>query len=232
LAVVARLPSRGVKIRRVGAVVTPQLRDEAAACIASGGTLIFPTDTVYGIGCDPDSETAIAAIFTAKHRPADKPLAIHLASHGDAEYFAQALSRAARRIIETMWPGPIAIVVARRTGRCGAAARGGPTISLRCPDDAVCRELLRATGPLAATSANVSDAPPYLGDESGIASLPDATLAIIAGPTKVRRESTVLDCSSDRVRILRAGAVPTDEIERSLRGVATLEAEPPRRAGR
>jgi L-threonylcarbamoyladenylate synthase len=190
------------------------LRD-AAACIAAGGTLIFPTETVYGVGCDPDNAQAIAEIFRMKGRPADKPLAIHIAWPEQASRFARVLTRSARRIIERLWPGPVAIVIERAPDQATAAALGGATISLRCPDDVACAAILRATGPLAATSANISGTAPFDGEEASIASLPDATLAIITGPTRLRQESTVVDCTADTPRILRLGAIDADTIQRA-----------------
>jgi L-threonylcarbamoyladenylate synthase len=189
------------------------LRD-AAACIASGGTLIFPTETVYGVGCDPNNAAAVAEIFRIKGRPADKPLAIHIAWPEQAPQFASTLTRSARRIMELLWPGPIAIVVERAPDQATPAALGGATISLRCPDDATCAAILRATGPLAATSANISGEPAFDGEEASVASLPDATMAIITGPTRLRQESSVVDCTTDTPRILRIGAVDADTIER------------------
>lgn len=189
------------------------LRD-ASACVAAGGTLIFPTETVYGVGCDPENAQAVAEIFRIKRRPADKPLAIHIAWPEQAPRFARTLTRSARSIIEKLWPGPVAIVIERAPDRATAAALGGPTISLRCPDDVSCAAILRATGPLAATSANISGTTPFDGEEASVASLPDATLAIITGPTRLRQESTVVDCTADIPRILRLGAVDADTIQR------------------
>jgi L-threonylcarbamoyladenylate synthase len=190
------------------------LRD-AAACIAAGGTLIFPTETVYGIGCDPNNASAVADIFRIKCRPADKPLAIHLARPEQAPRFARVLTRSAQKIIEKLWPGPVAIVVARAPDQATAAALGGATISLRCPDDISCAAILRATGPLAATSANISGTTPFDGEEASVAALPAATLAIITGPTRLRQESTVVDCTADSPRILRLGAIDADTIQRA-----------------
>jgi L-threonylcarbamoyladenylate synthase len=192
------------------------LRD-ATACIAAGGTLIFPTDTVYGIGCDPENSGAVAEIFRLKRRPADKPLAVHIASPEVASRFARTLTRCARRIIDSFWPGPIAIVVERAARIAEPAALHGATISLRCPDDAACAAILRACGPIAATSANLSGTPAFDGDIADLATLPDATLAIITGPTRLRQESTVVDCTTDVPRILREGAVDAASIERAAR---------------
>ena len=199
-------------VRRSGIPDSATLRD-AADCIASGGTLIFPTETVYGIGCDPDNARAVDAVFLAKRRPVDKPLAIHVASSADAERFASSLTGAARRIMRSLWPGPVAIIVKRSPLRAAPAALGGDTISLRCPSDPSCNAILRATGPIAATSANISGNPPFTGDEASIASLPHASMAIITGPTELRQESTVVDCTTEAPRIVRSGAVDRAAIE-------------------
>jgi L-threonylcarbamoyladenylate synthase len=190
----------------------------AAACIAGGGTLIFPTDTVYGIGCDPEDEKAVRAVYDAKRRPSDKPLAVHMARPDEARIYAASWNNAAERLIERFWPGPLAIVVERAPARAAAAARGGATISLRCPNDAACASILRATGPLAATSANISGQPSFTGENENITMLPEADLAIITGPTSSRRESTVLDCTTNAVRVLRSGAIDDAAIERALAG--------------
>jgi len=189
----------------------------ARTCVESGGTLVFPTDTVYGIGCDPENGAAVDAVYAAKKRPAEKPLAIHLAQPADARRYAM-LSPAARAVIERLWPGPVAIVALREPGVCDAAARWGATISLRCPASDACAAILRATGALAATSANVSGRPAFTGAPDEFDRLPDATLAVITGPTFAGRESTVVDCTEDPIRILREGALSRQAIEAALRG--------------
>ena len=208
-----------MRILRVTGTPDTFLLNETARCIADGGTIIFPTDTVYGIGCAAENDGAVESIFAAKQRPADKPLAVHLASPERAVRYARRISRAARALVENFWPGPLTIIVERADGVCQAAARGGPTIALRCPDDDACRAILSATGPLAATSANISGAPAYDGGDD-LSTLPQATLAVIAGRTKQRRESTVLDCSTDTVRLVRQGALEAAEVAKAIAGIA------------
>jgi len=191
--------------------------DAAARAVNEGGTLIFPTDTVYGIGCDPEDTTAIERIFEAKGREPDKPLAIHLAAAADAERFGD-LTASAVAVIERLWPGAVAIVVPRKPGACDAAARGGPTVSMRCPDSPECAAILRAAGPLAATSANRSGMPAFTGRRDELDRLVVASLAIITGPTSRGRESTVVDCTAHPIRILREGALDRQAIERALVG--------------
>ena len=212
-----------VKVLRIEGIPGAAALEAAAAAVKAGGTLIFPTDTVYGIGCAPDNAVAIEAIFAAKRRPADKPLAIHVGAPADAREFAAFLTRGALAIMDRLWPGPISIIVARNPLRGATAARGGTTIALRCPNDAACSAILRATGPVAATSANVSGAPAYAGENDDLSALPNADVAIIAGPTKQRRESTVLDCTTDVVRIARIGALSPGIVAKALAGIAQLE---------
>jgi len=130
-----------MRIVRVAGTPDALLLNETAGCIEDGGTIIFPTDTVYGIGCAAENDGAVESIFAAKRRPAEKPLAIHLASPDLVDRYARRISPAARALVEKFWPGPLTIIVERRDGVCEAAARGGATIALRCPDDETCRAL-------------------------------------------------------------------------------------------
>lgn len=204
-----------MRIHRVFTAPRADVLADAAACIRAGGVIIFPTDTVYGIGCAAGDDRAVEKIFALKHRPADKPLAIHAATPAEATAYADAITPAARALIDRFWPGPLTIIVQRSLEMSTAAARGGKTIALRCPDDDVCRALLAATGPLAATSANLSGAAAYDGGDD-VGALPEADLAIISGPTKKRKESTIVDCSTDNVRILRQGALADEDIAGAL----------------
>jgi L-threonylcarbamoyladenylate synthase len=206
------------KIIHLSGLPDAETLHQAAACIAAGGTLIFPTETVYGIGCDPENEAAVAAVFAAKGRSADKPLSMHVARPEDARAFARLLTPAAERLIETFWPGPLAIVVERAPARAAAATCWRETLSLRCPDDEVCAAILRATGPLAATSANISGKKAFTGMSDDMHTLPAADLAIITGPTRAGRESTVLDCTTNAVRMLRLGVLDEASISRALAG--------------
>jgi len=185
---------------------------EAVDCIVAGGTLIFPTETVYGIGAAAENDAAIAAVYTAKGRRFDKPLALHVSELAQAQPFVRAWTRAALRAVQHFWPGPLAVIVPRRAARFEKAAAGYATISLRCPDHGLTRNLLRQTGPLAATSANRANSPAFTGAPDALPHLPEATLALIAGLTAYQRESTIMDCSTEHPRILRWGAIGLDRI--------------------
>jgi L-threonylcarbamoyladenylate synthase len=214
---------RDSAVRRFTGVPSATLLEEAAACVHAGGTLIFPTDTVYGIGCAPDDAQAVAAVFTAKRRPHDRPLSLHVARAADAMHFLTELSPAVHVLVDRFWPGPLTIIVRRAPHAIAAAALGGATIGLRCPDDDACKAILTATGPLAATSANISGESAYDGSDDSVERLPEATLALLKGPTSLRRESTILDCTGAMPKILRSGALRADTIRAALAGIAELE---------
>ncbi len=193
-----------------------QIVAEVAGCVQSGGTIIFPTETVYGIGCDPENSVAIEAIFATKVRRAEKPLALHVTGLAQAREFVSEWSDLALCAIERFWPGPVAIVVPRKRDRGMQAARGLPTISLRCPSHDLCQAILASAGPLAGTSANRSGEQAFLGLDGTEALMPDASLAVLAGPTPLRVESTILDCTGATVVVLREGAVPARTISAAL----------------
>lgn len=194
----------------------PQARvvEEAAAVVFGGGTVIFPTDTVYGIGCDPFSRNGIARIYGAKQRPPNKPLSLHVASVTEfLEYVRDQAdaANAARRLM----PGPVTIIVEKPAFIEHDVTAGLPTLGFRVPDDPLCSALLERCGPLAATSANLSGKQAYYG-EGEVSALPFADLLVVNGPTRHRRDSTIIDISGRRPVILREGVVSVERITELL----------------
>ncbi|TAM77438.1 threonylcarbamoyl-AMP synthase [bacterium] len=186
---------------------------EAARRVASaGGVIIFPTDTVYGIGCDPTREPAIARIYAVKGRPAHKPLSLHLATVAELLEYTEGNQRA-RQAAKALLPGSLTIIVRRPPFVSPRVTAGGETLGLRVPDDALCRAILEASGPLAATSANLSGEPPYTGGEQGSEPPLDADLIVEAGPTRRGVASTVIDLSGEEPVLVREGSLPRREVE-------------------
>lgn len=172
--------------------------------------MIFPTDTVYGIGCDPFDLDAIARIYGAKHRPQHKPLSLHISSMTEfLEYVRdqREVAAAGRRLL----PGPVTIIMRRPAFIAREMSAGLPTLGFRVPDDALCSAILDTCGPLAATSANLSGEQPYFG-AGDPAALPEADLFISNGPTKYGRESSVIDFSGPQPVLLREGVVSYERL--------------------
>ncbi|MGH7707977.1 MAG: L-threonylcarbamoyladenylate synthase [Vulcanimicrobiaceae bacterium] len=197
--------------------------EAVAAVVLNGGIVIFPTDTVYGIGCDPHRLDAVARIYDVKNRARNKPLALHLGSRDEALEYVGAnpiAARAARRFL----PGPLAIIVERPAFIDGMVTAGLESLSLRVPRHALCSAILDRSGPLAATSANLSGRPAFIG--GSFDDLPDADLLIDAGPTPIGIESTVLDFTQQPPLLIRWGAIGRDTLEAEL-GSIRVNAEGP-----
>ncbi len=184
--------------------------EEVARVVLRGGTVIFPTDTAYGIGCDPFNLDALARIYGAKQRPANKPLTLHLASVAEFLEYARdqrEVASAARRLL----PGPVTIIMRRPAFIERDVSADLPTLGFRVPDDALCSAILERCGPLAATSANASGERPYFGAGDWKA-LPPADLLVENGSTKYGRESSVIDFSGPQPVLLREGVVPYERL--------------------
>jgi L-threonylcarbamoyladenylate synthase len=187
----------------------------AAEVLRTGGLVILPTDTVYGVACDPDNVEAMARLYRAKGRGEEKPLQLLLAEPGWLNQVSEGLSAEAKRLAEAFFPGGITLVVNKV---------GGGTVGVRVPDHPTCLEVIRAFGrPIAASSANRSGEPsPRTADEA-IAQLGDRIdLVVDSGPCPVGRDSTVIDATRTPVSVLREGAVSRDEIDRVLGHPAPL----------
>ena len=116
----------------------------AAKSIRSGGLLGLPTETVYGLAADADNDAGVAKIFTAKGRPADHPLIVHVADISAVAHYVAEVPEFAKRLMTAFWPGPLTVILPRRPGVADAAAGGNPTIGLRCPSHPVAQALLKA----------------------------------------------------------------------------------------
>ncbi len=188
--------------------------EEAASVVFGGGTVIFPTDTVYGIGCDPYNVTAIARIYGAKERPANRPLSLHVATVTEFLEYAdddRDAIAAARRLM----PGPVTIIIVKPSFIDQEVTAGLATLGFRVPDDPLCMQMLERCGPLAGTSANTSGERAYSG-EGDAEGLPAADLLIENGRTKYARESTVVDMSGSQTVVLREGVVSVERLTQLL----------------
>ena len=188
--------------------------EEAAQTIFGGGTVIFPTDTVYGIGCDPFNALAIGRIYGAKERPQHKPLSLHLATVAEfleyAHEYREAVA-AARRLM----PGPVTIIIPKPAFISTEVTSGLNTLGFRVPDDPLCSAILERCGPLAGTSANASGERAYYGGGDW-EDLPPADLLVENGPTQYQKDSTVLDMTGRQPVVLREGVLSVERISELL----------------
>jgi L-threonylcarbamoyladenylate synthase len=212
----------------------------AAAAIRDGALIGLPTETVYGLAADASSDSAVARIFSAKGRPSDHPLIVHVADANGVPHFAASVPAFAERLIAAFWPGPLTLILPRREGVGQSAAGGQDSIGLRCPAHPVAHALLQACAALgvhgvAAPSANkfgrVSPTTAaHVQSEFG-----DALLVLDGGACEVGIESTIVDCTRGVPVLLRPGVLTREQIEAAcgqpLRTREELAAPDPRASG-
>ena len=193
-------------------------RAEAVARLRAGEIVALPTDTVYGIAADLALPDAIERLFAAKRRPPDKAVALLLADAAQAEVLG-IVGPAARVLAARFWPGGLTLVLPRRPEARlpDVLAAGAPTVGLRVPDHPAPRALAAALGPLPTTSANLSGQTDARDAAEVAATLGGAVALVIdGGPIRGGPGSTVVDCSVERPRVLRSGAIPPARIAAEL----------------
>ncbi len=186
----------------------------AAEIIHNNGLVAIPTETVYGLGANGLNEEAVAKIFIAKGRPQDNPLILHVADVRDIEKFCKDIPDAAYHLADAFWPGPLTMVLPARDCVPKCTTAGLPTVAVRCPDCEVTRRIIRLAGvPLAAPSANISGKPStttaehVLHDHNG-----KIELIVDGGPCRVGVESTIVDLTEGRPRLLRPGGITPEQL--------------------
>jgi L-threonylcarbamoyladenylate synthase len=187
----------------------------ALAVLRAGGLVAFPTDTVYGLGALAFDGHAVAGLYQAKRRDAEKAIPILLGDAGALEEIGSP-SVMARRLAEAFWPGPLTLVVAKRPEVPDAIGMAG-TVGVRVPDHPVAIRLLQAAGPLATTSANRSGSTnPRTADEVRAELEGKIDLIVDGGTCPGGRPSTVVDCTGGEPVVLREGPVTLEQIRAEL----------------
>jgi L-threonylcarbamoyladenylate synthase len=191
---------------------------EAAQVLAAGGLVAFPTETVYGLGADAQNGAAVARLYAAKARPAFNPLICHVRDAAAARRVGR-FDKAAERLADAFWPGPLTLVLPKARGCPVAelATAGLDTVALRMPRHKVAQALLAEFGrPVVAPSANRSGRVSPTTAEHVLADLRGAVdLILNSGATPVGLESTIVACI-EKPALLRPGALPREDIERVL----------------
>lgn len=196
------------------AAPAPASLRRAAEIIRAGGLVAFPTETVYGLGAHALDPAAVARIYAAKGRPAYNPLIVHVADAAGARVLVGGWPDAAERLARAFWPGPLTLVLPKRDAVPEAITAGLPSVAVRVPAHPVALALLREAGvPIAAPSANrFTELSPTTAAHVA-ASLGDAVdLILDGGPTTVGIESTVVDLTGPRPRILRPGMISATQV--------------------
>lgn len=195
---------------------------KSGTIIKNGGTVVFPTETVYGLGADALNPDAVAKIFQAKGRPADNPLIVHIASKEQVHDITEDIPHQAFELMDTFWPGALTLILKRKDIVPDITTAGLDTVAVRLPDNTIAVGLIKEAGtPIAAPSANISGRPSPTTAEHVIFDLTGKVDAIIdGGAVEIGVESTVVDVTSDIPVILRPGGVSIDEIQKCVGEIA------------
>jgi L-threonylcarbamoyladenylate synthase len=187
---------------------------EAVRILDTGGVVVIPTETVYGLGASIGAEQAVRRVFEIKGRPLENPLIVHIADVAELSQVAQTVPESAWSLAKRFWPGPLTLVLEKRSEVPDLVTGGGPTVAVRLPGHAIARDLIRRTqSPIAAPSANrfmqlsptrVEHIDPFIAER--------VDLILDDGPCTIGIESTVVDCTGPKAKILRPGMISSKQI--------------------
>ncbi|MFM7861536.1 MAG: L-threonylcarbamoyladenylate synthase [Candidatus Nitrosotenuis sp.] len=195
---------------------------QAAKTIRSGGLIVFPTETVYGIGANALDSKAVKKIFDTKGRPADNPLIVHISDVADLGILADNIPKIAFDLIGKFWPGPLTIVLKKSRIVPKITTGGLDTVAIRMPKNKIALELISHCGtPIAAPSANVAGRPSPTRAQHVIDDLSGKVGIILdGGPARIGIESTVIDLSTKTPMLLRPGGITLEQLQKVLGKIA------------
>ena len=195
---------------------SPDTIPHACEVLQRGGLVAFPTDTVYGVGAPAFNGKAVESIYAAKDRAAEKAIPILIGDSNDLEKVGMDIPDAARQLASRFWPGPLTLLVPKRLD-LPEAVSATSTVGVRVPDHEVARALLRRAGPLAVTSANISGAQSPVTAQEVYRQLGGRIPLILdGGKTPGGVPSTLVDCTTSELKILREGPVSLEELRSAL----------------
>lgn len=186
---------------------------EATYAVRRGDLVVLPTDTVYGIGADAFTPSAVAALLAAKGRGRDMPVPVLVGSRQVLDALVGELPEAGRALIEALWPGALTIVAKHTPALAWDLGDAKGTVAVRMPADQLALDLLKETGPMAVSSANRSGLPPATTCANAQAQLGDAVAVYLdGGPTSTAVPSTIVDLTAPVPKILRQGWITEERL--------------------
>ena len=191
---------------------SPDAIQQALDVLRAGGLAAFPTDTIYGVGALAFDSKAVESIYTAKDRPIEKAIPVLIGDESDLEKVGVDIPTVAHRLAARFWPGPLTILVPKKP-TLPESVSATDTVGVRIPDYEGARALLRAAGPMAVTSANISgQASPSTAEEVFAQLNGRIQLIIDGGRTPGGVPSTLVDCTGEKINILREGPISLEDL--------------------
>ena len=191
---------------------------KVADMLKTGKTVVFPTETVYGLGANALDPEAAKKIYEAKGRPSDNPLIVHISKKEDVDFLARNISQDSKLLMEAFWPGPLTLILDKSDNVPIETSGGLMTVAIRMPSNPIARKLIDLAGvPIAAPSANISGRPSITSSKYLVEELCERVDAIIISEdSEIGLESTVIDMTASTPVILRPGKIGKTEIEKIL----------------
>ena len=188
--------------------------EKASQIINQGGVVIFPTDTVYGIGCDPYNKASIKKIYKIKSRYITKSVPVLTYSIEMAERIAQ-FDQLTKKIVKKFWPGPLTIILKVTDEKIKKSLNLENKIAIRVPDHKCTLELLKKCNYLVGTSANISGDLPYTNPKECLKKMQDYDVFVDGGIITSNGESTIIEIENEEIKIIREGSLTKEEILQS-----------------
>ena len=185
---------------------------EVTDVLSSGGLIVYPTETLYGLGGDATSEIAAFKAFRAKKRPFDLPLSVAVSGMSMLRTVALA-SKTAERVFETFTPGPLSVLLPKKSSVPDVIASSDDTIAIRIPDHPIALQIIEQFGPILSTSANLHGGGNPTSIDLAREQLGDSVdIYIDVGPTPIGKPSTIVEITRGSVSVVREGAIPVERI--------------------
>lgn len=191
--------------------------EEIVSVLKAGDLVVYPTDTLYGVGADPFNESSVKKVFIAKNRPFDMPLSLAVSNEKMMESVA-VLNENARKLIRKFLPGPLTIMLTKKPNLPDILTSGANQIGVRIPDHPFAVRLIDKFGPITSTSANVHSHPDPVEAITAQKDLKGhVAICVDCGKTKYSEPSTIVDVSEGLVEVIRKGVISQEQIENALR---------------
>jgi L-threonylcarbamoyladenylate synthase len=192
--------------------------ENIAGELKAGKLIVYPTETLYGLGANAFDESAVKHVFVIKKRPFDMPLSVAVSSIEMLESVA-VLDRTSRKLVQKLMPGPITLIITKKPNVPDIVTSGSDEVGIRMPDHPLALEIIKRAGPITSTSANLHSRPDPTTVGSMVKELGDAVSTYIdCGKTKLGKPSTIVAVHEGEIEIIRSGVVTKKEIEAALNG--------------
>lgn len=192
--------------------------DAAAEILKNGGTCIFPTETVYGLGANALDKNVADKIYKAKGRPSDNPLIVHISNKEQLKDLVKNISKRAEILMKSFWPGPLTMIFNKSEIIPYTTTGGLDTVAIRFPSHKIAQKIISKSNlPIAAPSANISGRPSLTDEENLVKEMSDnVDMIVLSENSDIGLESTVIDTTEEKIKILRPGYIEKEEIEKVL----------------